>query len=887
MLLSLPASAYEGARREEVDAGVHIPVLTAPPELLEFIQAEYPPEATRAGVLADVKLRITIGADGLVPAASVVSVTLSGGGDAGVPDAGLSPDAGTPLEDAFAAAAVDAMKRMRFKPAEVDNVPAPVEIEYLYKFEIREEVVERPADAPQRKATLSGRVVARGSRTRVVGATVRCGDGAEAPESLSDGEGRFSLEVEAGECQVRVVASEFELFKTTETLAPGETADVVYYLMPQAVGYETVVRAKREKKEVVRRTLERQELQKIPGTFGDPVRVLQNFPGVARAPFAGGQLIVRGAAPNETLTYLDGVEIPLLFHLGGGPSVVNSEFLDRIDFYPGGFGTRYGRAVGGAVDVTTRKGAKDTWHGSGKVDFLDTGIFVEAPITQGVSAAAAVRRSYVDALIPLVLPKDPEGGTLLVLPRYWDYQVRVDIGAPPKTREERSNTFYVMAFGSDDALSVVATGGARNRDITLDFHTVFHRIKGDWTFRQGGITSVLTPYIGFDLGAANFGVSALRADNYNLGLREDLALEVLPWLSIRTGADLLFEHLVGGADLPVLDGTQYVGFPGADPKVELQHIERIINSFDGALYFEVDFKLGPLTVTPGLRGSHARLHGQSLAAVDPRLWVRYKISEPTTVKASVGLYTQPPDASNLEAPPLGNPNLVHEKALQVSLGAEHRFTDAINLDVTGYFNRRFDLVTSPGATVLNDDGTLTRERLGNLGLGRSYGLEVMLRHEITRNFFGWLAYTFNRSEFRRHGDERYVLTGQDQTHILTLVGSYRLPWGFEVGGRFRYVTGRPVTPRLHPYDRYEVDGNGFSPVSGDPLSSRLQPFHQLDLRIDKTFVFRAWTLGIYVDIQNVYNAQNVEATFFDYRFRQEVVVPGIPFLPVLGIKGSF
>ncbi len=887
LLGSVPAFAYEGANRQEVDAGIHVPVLTAPPELLEFVQADYPPGATAAGVHADVKLLITIGANGQVSEAAVQQVSLAGASDAGTPDAGAA-DAGAPLEEGFAAAALEAVRRFRFKPAEVDNVPAPVQIEYLYRFTLQE-APPPPEDAPKPppRATLKGQVVSRGNRNRVVGATVRCGDDPEAPEAVSDAEGRFALETVPGECQVRVVAPEFELYKTTEKLDPGETADVIYYLMPTAVGYETVVRAKREKKEVVRRTLERAELQKIPGTLGDPVRVLQNFPGVARAPFAGGQLIVRGAAPDETLTYLDGVEIPLLFHLGGGPSVVNAEFLDRIDFYPGGFGARYGRAVGGAVDVATRKGAKDTWHGSAKIDILDTGLFVEAPIVKGVSAAVAVRRSYVDALLPLVLPKDPEGGTLLVLPRYWDYQARVDIGTPAKTRDERSNTFYVMAFGSDDTLQLIATGGGRNRDVSLDFHTLFHRVKGDWTFRQGGITSVLTPYAGYDLGTANFGTSNIRADVYNLGIREDLTLEVTPWLTARAGADVLFEHLVGSAEIPVLDGTQYVGFPGADPKVEIQKIGRTINAFDGALYFEADFKLGPITITPGVRGSHARIHGFELAAVDPRIWVRYKPLESTVIKGSAGLYTQPPDSSNLEEPPFGNPNLVHEKAFQASFGVEHRFTEAINLDVTGFYNRRYDLVVAPGITTVNADGSVTNQRLGNLGLGRAYGLEVLLRHEITRNFFGWLAYTLNRSEQRRHGADAYRITSFDQTHILTLVGSYRLPWGFELGARFRYVTGRPVTPRLHPYDLYAVDANGYSPVNGETFSARLKPFHQLDLRIDKSFVFKTWTLGLYVDIQNVYNAQNVEATFFDYRWRQELEVPGIPFLPVLGIKGSF
>jgi len=446
----------------------------------------------------------------------------------------------------------------------------------------------------------------------------------------------------------------------------------------------------------------------------------------------------------------------------------------------------------------------------------------------------------------------------------------------------------VMAFGSDDNLKVVATGGGRNRDLTVDAHTVFHRVKGDWTFHQGGITSVFAPFAGYDLASGEFNSTTFGADVYNLGGREDLTLELFPALTARTGFDIVFSHTVATAKLPVLSGDQYVAFPGAEPATELQTLTRIFNTFDGAGFLEGDLKLGPLTLTPGLRGSYARVRGHELVAWDPRFWVTWKLLPRTAVKGSVGLYTQPPDGMDLEPPPLGNPNLVHEKAFQTSLGVDHAFTDVLNVDLTGYYNRRFDLVTGPGTTIKNDDGSITRYPYTNDGLGRAYGLELLLRHEVTRDFFGWIAYTLNRSEARVAGSgDPYVVTSYDETHILTAVGSYRLPLGFELGARFRYVTGRPYTPIGHPYDLYDVDGNRFRGVTGDPRSARYRDFNQLDVRLDKHFVFRDWTLTAYLDVQNVYNAQNTEALMYDYRYRQTVEVPGIPFLPVLGVKGSF
>jgi hypothetical protein len=217
-----------------------------------------------------------------------------------------------------------------------------------------------------------------------------------------------------------------------------------------------------------------------------------------------------------------------------------------------------------------------------------------------------------------------------------------------------------------------------------------------------------------------------------------------------------------------------------------------------------------------------------------------------------------------------------------------RITEFINVDVTGFYNRRYENIVSPGSTVVNPDGIVTTLRQSNLGLGRAYGMEVLLRHEVSKYFFGWVAYTLSRSEQRRAGsDQDYVLTQFDQTHILTLVGSVRLPYGFEIGARFRYVTGNPKSPLVHDADLFQADAYNYSVTFGATRSIRQPDFHQLDVRIDKNFVFKSWTLDVYIDVQNVYNQKNIEATFYDYRFRKAFDVPGIPILPILGLRASF
>ncbi len=891
LLLTAPAAAQEAAAPPATEAAAPAPQLTKAPELLHFVQAEYPAEAAAQGLTASVRFLVTIAEDG------------------GVADVQPTEAAGHGFDEA----ALAAVRQFRFSPAEVDGKPAPVQVEYVYHFTLTPqapaptETVEQP---PPPQAVLKGQLISRGSRTRVAGALVRCSDDPEAPEATSDEDGRFELKVPAGKCAARVVATGYQAFTTTEVLKENETTEVNYYLAPAGGAFETVVRSERPKKEVVRRTLTREETQKTPGTFGDPIRVIQTLPGVARAPFVSGELLVRGSNPGQTSTLMDGVRVPLLFHLLGGPSVINSEFIDTLDFYPGGYGSQYGRAVGGVVEVNTRKGARDTLHGSAKIDLLDAGFFIEAPIAKGVSVSGAARRSYVDALLPFVLPDDPDSGSLRIAPRYWDYQVRVDFGSPeqPEGGEGRS-TYYLMAFGSDDQLSVVATGGERDTDLELDVHQAFHRVKGDWTYRKGNLTSVFTPYAGYDLTTADVGVFQTDGDVYSLGARETLSVELLSALTMRTGFDIYFEHLQLEVQFPAVGGITYVPFPGAEPVGEPQRERAVLNSFDSGLFLEADVKVGAFTLTPGLRANYHRVKGIERLAFDPRLWARFAAAERTALKGSIGLYSQPAEITQSLPLPYGNPYLNYQRAFQTSLGVEQRFTDSLTVDVTGFFNRRFENVVAPGRFVDQADGSVLREAYSNDGLGRAYGIEVMLKKELTDRFSGWLSYTLSHSEDGRGGPRvtgggfgggggggghgggasrpAYDLSPWDQTHVLTLVGSYRLNDGWEVGSRFRFTTGRPTTPLDHQFDLYRADANRYSATPGLPLSIRTQGFHQLDMRVDKSWRFDEWTLGMYLDIQNIYNASNVEAVFNDYRHRQRYEVPGLPFLPVIGLKGSF
>ena len=164
-------------------------------------------------------------------------------------------------------------------------------------------------------------------------------------------------------------------------------------------------------------------------------------------------------------------------------------------------------------------------------------------------------------------------------------------------------------------------------------------------------------------------------------------------------------------------------------------------------------------------------------------------------------------------------------------------------------------------------------------------MELLVRHEFANRFFGWITYTLSRAERLDPGESDYRLFDFDQTHILTLVGSYQLPRNWEVAARWRYVTGSPTTP----FDGgvFNVDTYEYEPVPGKVNSARFEDFHQLDLRVDKRWIYDTWKLNLYLDVQNLYNRSNVEGYQYNFDYSERVPSQGLPILPILGIKGEF
>jgi TonB family protein len=632
----------------------------------------------------------------------------------------------------------------------------------------------------------------------------------------------------------------------------------------------------RPPREPTKRVLTNEEITKIPGTNGDALRSVQNLPGVARPPGLDGALIVRGSSPRDSDVFIDGTEVPLVYHFGGLSSVVPSETLDRIDFYPGNFGPEFGRISGGVVDVGMKAPQKDHIGGLLQFDLIDGRILVQGPIGDKTRFMLGGRRSWVDAWLGPVLRSG--GVEVSTAPVYYDAQALIEHDVTKDT------TLRLFVFGSDDRLKLLVaspdpTDPAFGGDFLL--HTGFSRLQLSADTRlsdQLRWRNMVS--IGHDV--EQVGVGTLHTDTRlnALNLRSDLRAQLAPSVALNGGLDIQTGTYDVAWHIPPFDidsgdfGGPAYGRPVAELKADGTWLR------PGA-YLQAELTpIKGLKLLPGVRGDYVR--DASDWTVDPRLGVRYDMYPSalrTTLKGGIGVFHKPPEAYETIRP-FGNPDVRSERALHYSLGFEQELSRPLEVSVEGFYKTLSNLVESSPST-----STESGSDYANVGSGRSYGAEFLLRYKPEGRFFGWVAYTLSRSERKDTETNRYELFEFDQTHILTALGSYKLGRGWQLGARFRYVTGSPYTPNVGGVMDY--DAGVYSPLAQQPqYASRLPSFSQLDVRVDKTWDFESWKLSTYLDVQNAYNRKNTEDISYNYDFSQHKQAQGLPILPVIGIRGE-
>ncbi len=873
LLTGAPAAAQQ--RGSDVGGQPTKRKLTKMPRLVKFVEAEYPPDKKAAGIGASVVLTIEIAATGKV---TNVSVATSAGSD-------------------FDAAALAAASKFEFEPAEVDDKPAPAKITYRYDFVVAPQEAEAPA-----LASFEGEVHAASSGAPIAGAIVSIRDTgaitAAGGRAKTDAAGRFTFpDLPAGDYEVLVESPDGTKSSFTESLTAGRKTTARYDVLlpppPPPTGEPTIeeveIRGRpRARRETVDYAVRAEQAKKVAGTQGDVLKVVQNLPGISRPPVASGQIVVWGSAPKDTRIYVDGVDLPALYHGSGLRGTINSDLVASIDLVPGAFGAEYGRGLGGLVRVETRALPRGT-HGYVGADTLDGSAFVSTEITERIRFGTAFRYGWLDRV--LAATSAPDVGDFFPIPRYRDAQIKATFDL---RRRESVDTVFVVS--SDELDRTVPSPDPAKRRVEAT-RSGFWRAYARYTnVADNGDTTVITPFFGHDTSSLvqRFGETPtqLEVDSTRYGLRASLKSALGSRVSLVTGMDALGTasnvSREGSLTLPPREGD--VAVFGQPPGDEYAVDRWKTHVLDVGPHAYADLRFGPVTLTPGVRFDAYLIEGSKKlppvgnvppigfsrmeTAVAPRASARWDVTRRFALTTAYGNYHQPPEPEDLSAV-FGTPELGLSRSTHVTFGESLRVTETLTFDVVAFDKRMNDLVVRSRLP-----NPLRARALTQNGQGHSYGVQFLVRQELWKGFFGWASYAISKSERRFEGDERWRPFDFDQPHVLSLVASQEIGlWG--VGARFRYASGNPRTPVTGSV--YDARSDRFDPVFGPQGSIRVPSFWQLDLRVDRTFPLgRSARALVFADLQNVTNRQNAEEIVYSGDFRRRGIITGLPFIAVIG-----
>ncbi|MCY0996847.1 TonB-dependent receptor [Myxococcus sp. MISCRS1] len=798
-------------------------------------------------------------------------------------------------------AAIQAARGLHFTPATLGDRAVSVRLPYAYHF-------EPPAPLRFTQSRLRGEVRARGTREPLVDAALFLADGEE-PVAITDLEGRFELELPPGTHSLRVRAPGHQLGTFEESLTSGQTLDVIYRLQPARVSpYETVVRDTRPRTEVSRITLQEQELREVPGTQGDPFKVIMLMPGVASVASGLGYPVVRGGQPAATGYYIDGVRVPMLYHLLLGPAVVHPEFIDTIDFHPGTPPVQYGRLLGGAVEGRLSKPREDRPHFAAYADLLNAGGFVEVPFdSTGTSLTVSGRYSYTGLLIPLAYAifNDEEDNPIHAA--FWDYQARIE-------QKVGAGRLRLLALGSSDDAGEATAGYEDSMGATIVSR--FHRVDLRGTHPLAGGEAELGFTVGLDevalLGYRRIilreerGPEEVLAGRYGLdqltfSARTGWKRELSTSLAVHVGADVEHRRVATG----ITGSARPPGWRPQDdahPLKQPSALATFTGVFAGATWRPAEKWL----VSPGLRvdGYHL-VPGIQHFVIEPRLAVRHTLTSTLTLKGGAGLYHQPPTVL-LHLPAMDVSGLNHgvQEGAQFDVGAEWKLGSGLELSGDVYFNPLFRTVEFEVMDVLENRKRRGQPYADPKARGYAYGLDLMVRHPLGRDWFGWVTYSFLQSKrhrrFARYNDDnsiREVAEGElpfafEQAHVFNAAVSYKFGDNWTVGSVLHFNTGRPESGEVSSVTQRESrthDGYRLWVRQDADRVERLPAFFRVDFRVAKAWAYEEFNVEAYLDILNLSLQQEV----FAYEYKRKAGklqrnAMGLPvILPMFGLKGSY
>jgi hypothetical protein len=605
---------------------------------------------------------------------------------------------------------------------------------------------------------------------------------------------------------------------------------------------EVEVRGQRRPPGVVR--VSRAEARSIPGTFGDPLRSVEAQPGVVPITSGLPQFFVRGAPPGNVGYFIDGVDVPLLYHAFFGPSVIHPGLIDGVELYSGAAPVEFGRIAGPIVSADLSP-LERRFTGEASVRTIDAGALVEAPFggcegpeTPGCSRGSARvggRYAYVGAVVSLL------GGAEL---DYWDYQ------GQGSYRLGQNDELGILAFGAYDYFRTSDRADQGGGEV------VFHRVDLRWDHTTTKSRLRVAATGGYDSTGGVEDITSTVRDRSARG-RVEYERELGEVVVLKTGIDARVDDFDLETDPLLLNFQDYSAlFP--------DRTETVIGG-----YLSTNLHVAKnIVVVPGVRSDIYNDRGTTAAGIDPRISAAFDLSRPLAIETSLGMTHQKPNfVPQVPAAQVADLEGGLQEGILWDSRVRYRFPEDLTLSAavfrTAYFNAIDPLGGSRNFSI---DRTVVDQRMTI----SSMGLELQLTRPLTRKLGGFLVYTLSRTIWTR--DRTQSISGFDRPHVLQAALGYDFGYGIRAGTRAIFYSGVPEqnfegTPHF-------VEGR------------RGPPYFRADVRAEKRWRFgeRTW-LGVVAEVVNATSTSEVVRLDCGTRCVERRAGPVI--LPSLGVEGGF
>ncbi len=686
--------------------------------------------------------------------------------------------------------------------------------------------------------------------------------------------------------QVTMLGHEAEI-KTDVVVASGKQTELLFALAPSVIELGEVV-IKPDYFEASptgpasSQSLSNEEIRRAPGGQEDIARAIAVLPGVVQASQGRNDLIVRGGAPSENLYLIDNLEVPNINHFGtqgatGGPlSFVNLDFVRDVTFSTGGFGVRYGERLSSVLQIDLKEGRTDRIGGKATISATQFGLNAEGPLGDKGSFILSARRSYLDFLFRLA--------GFGFVPEYWDF-----LGKATYRPSSRDQFSFLNIGALDDVRFYNDDNDQRfdnSRVLGNEQRQYFSSISWQHLFRRGFISTKLgrtfTRYRFEQSDSLLNPIFQSQSKEGETTLRTDVTLLTKSGVEVTAGVKGSAIRLTGDMQLRPYE-TSF-----GDSLMISSNSWRS-TAFKGAAYSQIALRvLQRLRFILGGRFDYFECIDEP-TAVAPRMSAAFQLSRLTTLTLSVGRYHQAPSYIWIASNGI-NRRLKYLRADQIVGGIERLLREDMRLRVEAYVKRYSQYPTSvqrPYLALANtgagfggsDEGfsSFGFDPLTSDGEGFSRGMELLMQKRLSKDCcYGIVSVAYSKTDFTaRDGIERAGLF--DQRVILNLSGGYKPNPKWEFSGKFRFGTGTPYTP----YDSQgKQDAQAYN-------SRRLPNFHSLDVRVDRHWNFSRWNLVTYVDIQNIYDRENVQSYRWNEREQKVESSSGIGILPSVGVSAEF